>query len=104
MSHTMPTGTSEAPWTWDQVQALNLVQHAGSFHGYTCPHHSTHLLYATAEGWICPLAACDYTQTWCSAYMADLSFVRKLCWQTITLYGSYWTREDPLFRQEQDRD
>lgn len=57
--------TLRAPWTQDQVDALNAYQHLGAFHPYTClqPHEGTaRYLVATTEGWVC--TQCPYTQNW----------------------------------------
>lgn len=60
-----------APWTPEQVEALNARQRDGKFHPYTCGSgnrtDSAHLdgtgiLVATAGGWVCPY--CDYRQSW----------------------------------------
>ena len=58
-----------APWTPDQVDALNEYQRAGWFHPYTCAKRDEHpgnegVLIATPDGWVCPVESCDYTQTW----------------------------------------
>jgi len=51
-----------APWTEEQVAALNEYQHSGCFHPYTCPFNSGACLVATREGWVCE--HCGYTQDW----------------------------------------
>ncbi len=62
----------EAPWTPEQVAALNEFQQAGKFHPFTCGNDSRHReLFATCEGWIC--LDCDYTQDWAHAFMARVS-------------------------------
>jgi hypothetical protein len=66
----------EAPWTAQQVLALNHWQHRGDVHPFTCGNRDDHppdngergRLLATENGWVCPL--CDYTQTWAFAEMA----------------------------------
>lgn len=75
-----------APWTPEEVDALNAYQREGRFHPYTCgsnyrtdDFHKTaavHFglndlgqLHATINGWICP-GGCRYTQDW-----ADFSFL-----------------------------
>lgn len=71
------TNTSDgrifAPWTEEQVVALNRFQRS-PMHPFTCGRehsygHST--LYATPNGWECPDPRCGYTQNWAHAYMAD---------------------------------
>lgn len=73
-----------APWTDEQVAALNEFQRLRRFHPFTCGSgnrsDAAHLaardhlglrdngaLVATREGWICP--ACDYTQDWAHEFM-----------------------------------
>jgi hypothetical protein len=61
----------EAPWTKEQVDALNSYQEEGWMHPFTCGSGNRtdkyHLdgegkLVATENGWICPF--CPYRQTW----------------------------------------
>ncbi|MER7734126.1 hypothetical protein ABTX80_24865 [Streptomyces erythrochromogenes] len=61
-----------APWTPEQVAALNRFQRAGSMHPFTCgrDHDSHHVLIATEAGWVCPGPGCGYTQDWAHAFMA----------------------------------
>jgi hypothetical protein len=69
----------KAPWSKDQVAALNAYQHAGVFHPFTCGNGS-HTLTATADGWICDECASnggEYRQDWCWDWMADGSWQRK---------------------------
>jgi len=61
-----------APWTPEQVEALNRWQRCNYVHEFTCPHpHGplTHgrILIATKNGWTCP--TCDYTQNWAHSWM-----------------------------------
>lgn len=68
-----------APWTDEQVSALNNFQRAGKMHPFTCANrgdgsHREHNgdlggLEATPEGWVC--VSCDYTQTWAHDLMAQ---------------------------------
>jgi hypothetical protein len=52
-----------APFTPDQVAALNYRQRSLLVHPYTCGNDSQHpLLVAAKDGWTCP--GCDYTQDW----------------------------------------
>ena len=58
-----------APWTSEQVQALNTAQEHGTRPPRICGaevHASgrSPLLDATHTGWICPDPACAYTQDW----------------------------------------
>jgi hypothetical protein len=55
----------QAPWTGEQVDALNRFQRAGDVHEFTCRHDHGGLdrtLYATRDGWRCP--HCSYQQDW----------------------------------------
>jgi hypothetical protein len=69
------TDTLQAPWTPEQVAALNVFQRSGRFHPYTCGRRSEHagegVLLATTAGWVCPAESCDYKQDWASAFMAQ---------------------------------
>lgn len=70
-----------APWTPEQVMALNKYQRAGWMHPFTCGICRERLgtrdaegnwvsdreLVATIKGWICP--TCDYTQNWAHDFM-----------------------------------
>jgi hypothetical protein len=54
-----------APWTSEQVDALNRYQRLGHVHEFTCKEQhdgADRTLYATREGWRCP--HCAYTQDW----------------------------------------
>jgi hypothetical protein len=64
-----------APWTPEQVEALNAYQQLGMFHPFTCGTQSTSLV-ATEAGWICP--CCTYKQDWAWEEMADPEFIRTL--------------------------
>jgi hypothetical protein len=68
----------KAPFTPDQVEALNRYQKIAHFHPFTCGSGNRtdekHLdgegvLVATPDGWKCPY--CDYTQDWAHAVMAQ---------------------------------
>lgn len=66
-----------APWTDDQVEALNKFQKSRKFHPFTCGNRHGHpyeeeygdhgVLRATNSGWVCPF--CDYTQNWAWDFM-----------------------------------
>lgn len=59
-----------APWTDEQVKALNKYQKERFMHPFTCPNdHDNRELVATNNGWICKY--CDYRQDWCHDWMAD---------------------------------
>lgn len=66
----------KAPWTKEQVDALNRYQEKGMFHPFTCGSGNRtdekHLdgegiLLATVNGWMCPY--CDYKQDWAHEFM-----------------------------------
>jgi fido (protein-threonine AMPylation protein) len=60
----------DAPFTPEQVQALNEYQEKLCFHPFTCGNGSHHrILVATPDGWVC--RDCDYTQNWAHAFMAE---------------------------------
>ena len=77
----------EAPWTIEQVVALNRWQMESPFHPFTCgrdrgdfDHRATAQLHgdrdtgvlrATPAGWVCPCFTCGYRQTWAHAFMAE---------------------------------
>ena len=60
----------EAPWTKEQVDALNGYQNLGYTHEFTCSCKSRTTLVATTEGWTCP-EDCGHEQKWAHAFMAD---------------------------------
>lgn len=75
----------EAPFSPEQVEALNTYQRTGTFHPFTCGNERTDaahqayarengdrdfgLLVATHSGWECPV--CQYRQSWAYAFMAE---------------------------------
>ncbi len=69
----------KAPWTAEQVAALNAFQHSSRYHPFTCGGNRTdekHLdregvLIATPQGWICPY--CEFKQDWCFDFMTKPS-------------------------------
>lgn len=60
----------DAPWTDEQVAALNLYQQRGEMHPFTCGICGA-MLYATNNGWVCDDPKCGYTQTWAHDFMAQ---------------------------------
>ena len=62
-----------APWTEQQVAALNAFQRSGVMRPFTCemPHRLHQTLIAEPDGWHCPDEQCDYRQTWAHAFMAE---------------------------------
>src|SRR5262245_38823434 len=63
--------TIHAPFTDDQIAALNRWQGYGYVHEFTCPneHPGSRVLIAERNGWHCP--CCDYRQTWAFEGMLD---------------------------------
>lgn len=60
----------KAPWTPEQVEALNAYQQLGYVHEFTCPEsHEDRTLLAGPNGWVC--LRCGYTQDWAHEFMAD---------------------------------
>jgi hypothetical protein len=63
-----------APFTPEQVAALNRWQERGDVHPFTCGNsqcrssHPNDALVATPNGWMC--RHCDYTQQWAHGFMA----------------------------------
>jgi hypothetical protein len=74
----------KAPWSQEQIDALNRYQREGNFHPFTCGGNRSDaahkryaeehgdrdwgLLVATPEGWVCPV--CGYKQNWAHGFMA----------------------------------
>lgn len=68
------TDMIRAPWTPEQVAALNRFQAEGGMHPFTCGNtHATPDLHLVAhtDGWHCWLPDCDYRQDWAHRFMAD---------------------------------
>ena len=70
----MVEGRISAPFTPEQVMALNRFQTSGEMHPFTCGQRDEHpedpgILVAINHGWVCP-AACDYEQDWAHDFMA----------------------------------
>ncbi|GLP64265.1 hypothetical protein TUSST3_08850 [Streptomyces sp. TUS-ST3] len=66
-----------APWTPEQVDALNAFQRRGGMHPFTCGGEHTPAspaLVAYTDGWRCPQPygeSCDYRQDWAHAFMTE---------------------------------
>jgi len=61
-----------APFTPEQVEALNRWQEHGPGHPFTCPRsrHAVHVaLIARTDSWHCSDPACDYRQDWAHPLM-----------------------------------
>lgn len=74
----MPIGPTvlPAPWTAEQVTALNWHQRAGQVGPLTCGRRAQHpehhgVLVAEVHGWRCPADGCDYWQKWALPFMAE---------------------------------
>ena len=88
-----------APFTHEQVVALNEYQRAGWMHPFTCGICRDRLgtcnekdewvddrkLVATINGWICP--TCDYTQNWCHDFMLK-GRPDDALWRSLMGFGS----------------
>jgi hypothetical protein len=62
----------EAPWTEEQVAALNDWQRLGYVHEFTCGgENCREALVASLAGWTCPRPDCTYTQSWAWDFMMD---------------------------------
>ena len=68
----------KAPWTPEQVVALNRFQHNQFVHPFTCGrrgepdaplHEAGEVLVATTAGWVCQVPGCGYTQDWAHDFM-----------------------------------
>lgn len=69
----------EAPFSSEQVDALNRYQRLGYVHEFTCPEHhggADRTLYATKDGWRCP--HCAYQQDWAHRAMLNATPIEKL--------------------------
>ncbi|MER6350603.1 hypothetical protein ABT186_01805 [Streptomyces sp. NPDC001634] len=78
------TGKIYAPWTPEQVSALNRFQQRGGMHPFTCgkDHHSVRVvLMAHRDGWHCSDPECGYRQDWAHAFMADPDAWPKPFWE-----------------------
>jgi hypothetical protein len=69
--------TITAPFTEEQVKALNGWQKNGMTHPFTCPTHSTEPLTAKTDGWHCEAHGCGYTQDWAHDFMAKSKYCTK---------------------------
>jgi hypothetical protein len=68
-------GIQKAPWTPEQVHALNAFQTRGGMHPFTCGddrHGVVKILVATEQGWRCPDEECNYRQDWAPFFMIEL--------------------------------
>ena len=69
------TPKARAPWSFDEVRALNEWQRRGDVHPFTCGGDNNgqtcrQTLVATTKGWVCP-DRCGYTQDWCHGFMLN---------------------------------
>lgn len=61
---------TKAPWTAEEVAALNCFQKIAPWHPFTCDGLSGEcraVLYATQDGWRC--CRCSYLQDWAWEFM-----------------------------------
>jgi hypothetical protein len=68
-----------APWTADEVRALNECQEFRVGHPLTCA-RASHILRATEAGWVCDECSAEgheYRQDWCSAFTVDWMWVAR---------------------------
>jgi hypothetical protein len=68
------TSQINAPWTADQVAALERFQTEGHMHPFTCggdQHSMAPRMIPSRSGWHCPDPDCSYTQDWAHAFMAQ---------------------------------
>jgi hypothetical protein len=82
-STTPALDTIRAPFTAEQVDALNEFQSRGGMHPFTCgnDHDGVHLvLIARADGWHCSEPPCAYRQVWAHAFMANPDAWPKPFW------------------------
>lgn len=63
-----------APFTPEQVLALNGFQRWGRMHPFTCVKHSDVPLKAETNGWRCYEPDCEYRQDWAHDFMAKAKF------------------------------
>lgn len=87
-----------APFTEEQVKALNGWQQWGQTHSFTCPAHSTEPLKAKTDGWHCEIADCGYTQNWAHDFMASAKFCTKddPCIPASADPSEYWIHTDAV--------
>jgi len=60
-----------APWTTEEVKALNQYQKLNPTHAFICSeqHDKESVLVATEDGWICPIVGCYYARDWAEDFM-----------------------------------
>lgn len=76
----------KAPFTPEQIDALNKYQNSGIFHPYTCGNEKCRQdLIATENGWICP--CCEYTQNWAHDILPSKNEIENLTKER----DIYWT-------------
>lgn len=73
-----------APWTSEQVDALNRFQSESGMHPFTCgaEEHTpgSPVLAAAHSGWYCPDPDCGYTQDWAHQFMTQPDAWPKSPW------------------------
>jgi len=74
------TDLIHAPWTSEQVAALEQFQTASAMHPFTCGaerHTLAPRLVPSHSGWYCPDRDCDYRQDWAHAFMVECGASRR---------------------------
>lgn len=89
-----------APWTTEQVAALNAYQFTGAFHPFTCTdpddlHPDDHvLLVAHQDGWHCPAADCSYAQDWVHPDMVTAGQNKPMPRSLTDIMRENWRRDE----------
>jgi hypothetical protein len=65
-----------APFTAQQIDALNTWQRWGATRPFTCPKHQA-TFQALAEGWRCPIGGCTHSQDWAYEFMVLAKYCTK---------------------------
>lgn len=96
------TDPVRAPWTSEQVDALNRFQQAGRMHPFTCGGEHTPgspVLVAREDGWHCPQPygePCDYQQDWAHAFMLRPEATQPLRAEMTVTQGLAGTPDVPI--------
>ena len=77
----MASHKTHAPWTFEEVRALNQWQKRGDIHPFMCGGLSNGAscatdLLATTNGWVCP-NGCGYTQDWAYGFCLKSAVQKK---------------------------
>lgn len=97
-----------APWSEDQVAALNAFQVSGVAHPFTCEgeHQQHQTLIAELDGWHCPDPDCSFTQDWALSVMADREMVERVKENRVKVWGraAYVSKDPALSELERVRE